>query len=476
MSSKNKNNHFLIQGSILAAASILVRIIGLIYRIPMNRIIGLEGVGYYGKAFEVYNIALILSSYSLPIAVSRLVSARRVQKQHKNSYRIFLCAMGFAISVGLIASIVIFIGADFLAVAFFKTPNVALPLRILAPTIFVFSIMGVLRGFYQGKSTMIPTAVSQVLEQLVNAVVSIAASYILVSNFSANSNVSAYGAAGGTLGTFVGAVIGLLFLLFVFAVYKPVLNKQMRHDQTADIESYGSIVKLLAITIAPIMDIWGFTDSNYRVPAAGEIQTVLPLVDWKQIKLDAANLTVELPVAGMALDLGGIAKGYASDRVQAIMHGYDVTSALISLGGNVAVFGPKADGSLWKIAISDPNAPDSYIGVLKATDVSVITSGGYERNFVQDGVTYIHIMDPASGSPVKSDLLSVSIISPDGVQGDSLSTALFVMGKDKAIAYWQANRDFACILVTATGEVFASSELKNTFALTDTKGSLTFFE
>ena len=257
----------------------------------------------------------------------------------------------------------------------------------------------------------------------------------------------------------------------------PVTVSQETFDIIADAVKYSSLTAgAFDITIAPIMDIWGFTDSNYRVPAASEILSVLPLVDWQQIKLDAANLTVELPVAGMALDLGGIAKGYASDRVQTIMHGYDVTSALISLGGNVAVFGPKADGSLWKIAISDPQAPDSYIGVLKATDVSVITSGGYERNFVQDGVTYIHIMDPATGSPVVSDLLSVSIISPDGVQGDSLSTALFVMGKDKAIAYWQAHKDFACILVTTTGEVFASTELADTFTLTDTKGSLTFFK
>lgn len=257
----------------------------------------------------------------------------------------------------------------------------------------------------------------------------------------------------------------------------PVTVSQETFDIIADAVKYSGLTAgAFDITIAPIMDIWGFTDSNYRVPAASEILSVLPLVDWQQIKLDAANLTVELPVAGMALDLGGIAKGYASDRVQTIMHGYDVTSALISLGGNVAVFGPKADGSLWKIAISDPQAPDSYIGVLKATDVSVITSGGYERNFVQDGVTYIHIMDPATGSPVVSDLLSVSIISPDGVQGDSLSTALFVMGKDKAIAYWQAHKDFACILVTTTGEVFASTELADTFTLTDTKGSLTFFK
>lgn len=248
------------------------------------------------------------------------------------------------------------------------------------------------------------------------------------------------------------------------------------YDIIADAVSYSEKTNgAFDITIAPVMDIWGFTDSNFRVPSSAEIQAVLPLVNWQKIILDKTKLTVELPVKGMELDLGGIAKGYSSDKVQAVMRGYNITSALISLGGNVAVFGTKADGALWKIAISDPAAPDSYIGVLIATDVSVITSGGYERNFIKDGITYIHIMDPALGTPVQSDLLSVSIVSADGVQGDSLSTALFVMGKDKAIAYWQAHKDFACILVTATGEVFASTELENTFSLTDTKRSLTFF-
>lgn len=257
----------------------------------------------------------------------------------------------------------------------------------------------------------------------------------------------------------------------------PVTVSQETFNIISDAVSYSEKTNgAFDITIAPIMDIWGFTDSNFRVPPASEIQAVLPLIDWQKIVLDKTKLTVELPVKGMALDLGGIAKGYSSDKVQAVMRGYDITSALISLGGNVAVFGTKTDGSLWKIAISDPAAPDSYIGVLTATDVSVITSGGYERNFTQNGVTYIHIMDPALGTPVQSDLLSVSIVSADGVQGDCLSTALFVMGKDKAIAYWQAHKDFACILVTGTGEVFASTELKDTFSLTDAKRSLTFFE
>jgi stage V sporulation protein B len=210
-------------------------------------------MGYYGFSFEIYNITLILSSYSLPIAVSKLVATRGVNKEYKNSYRVFMSAMLFAVCVGLVATLILFFGADFFSTVINNDKNAALPLRVLAPTIFVFSIMGVLRGFYQGKHTMLPTAVSQVLEQIVNAIVSIVAAYFLMKNFDANINVAAYGAAGGTLGTFVGAFIGLLFLLFVYAIYRPVMQRQLRKDTTLNRESYHDIFKLLVITIGPII-------------------------------------------------------------------------------------------------------------------------------------------------------------------------------------------------------------------------------
>ncbi|HHU71793.1 MAG TPA: polysaccharide biosynthesis protein [Clostridiales bacterium] len=253
MTTRRKSNHFLVQGSILAATSLIVRIIGLLYRIPMNRIIGHEGVGIYSYAFAIYDIALILSSYSLPLAVSRLVAARGAFKEHRNSYRIFLAAMIFAIAVGLAATLIVFFGADFFALVVSNNPKVALPLKVLAPTILVFSIMGVFRGFFQGKNTMIPTAISQILEQIVNAIVSIGASYLLMKNYSASINVAAYGAAGGTLGTFIGAFAGLLFLAFVFIIYKPHLNKQIRKDKSSNRESYKDIYYLLIITIFPII-------------------------------------------------------------------------------------------------------------------------------------------------------------------------------------------------------------------------------
>ncbi|MBE5967773.1 MAG: polysaccharide biosynthesis protein [Lachnospiraceae bacterium] len=281
MSAKKRNNHFLVQGSILAAASLIVRMIGLLYRIPLTHIIGDEGMGIYTHAYALYNLALILSSYSVPLAVSKLVATRTAFKEHRNAYRIFLCAMVFSIAVGLIATLIIFFGADFFAVVISNNPKVALPLRILAPTILVFSIMGVFRGFYQGKNTMIPTAISQILEQIVNAVVSIVASYLLMKNYSASVNVAAYGAAGGTLGTFIGAFVGLLFLVFVFVIYKPVLNKQMRKDSESTRESYKSIYKLIIITILPVV----LSQTVYHVSGVIDNSMFGHLMEGKEIAL-----------------------------------------------------------------------------------------------------------------------------------------------------------------------------------------------
>lgn len=253
MGTDKRENQFLIQGSILAAASLIVRIIGLIYRIPMTRIIGDEGMGLYTIAYELYSITLILSSYSLPTAVSKLVAAKNSNREYRNSFRIFITAMVFALVVGLIASLVLFIGADFFATVVNNDPNAVLPIKVLAPTLFVFSIMGVFRGFYQGKNTMIPTAISQVIEQIVNAVVSVLAAYLLMKNNSASENIAAYGAAGGTLGTLVGAIAGLVFLWFVYVIYRPVLKKQLKADRNHYMDSYTDILKMLFVTISPII-------------------------------------------------------------------------------------------------------------------------------------------------------------------------------------------------------------------------------
>jgi stage V sporulation protein B len=253
MSKQNSSNNFLVQGSILAVASIIVRIIGLIYRIPMNNILGESGMGLYSMAFEIYNLGLILSSYSLPLAVSKMVSAKITVKQYKNVKRILICSMAFAAISGLLMSSILFFGADLIARYIFVTPSMAYPLRALSPTIFVFSVMGVLRGLFQGQGTMIPTSFSQVIEQVINAIVSVALPAVIVYKFASSPKVAAYAAAGGTTGTFMGALASLIFLLIVFFMYRPILTKQVRKDKTQEVDSYRDIFRLMILTIVPVI-------------------------------------------------------------------------------------------------------------------------------------------------------------------------------------------------------------------------------
>ena len=253
MSKKSASKDFLVQGSILAAASIVVRMIGLIYRIPMNNILGTSGMGLYSLAFEIYNLGLILSSYSLPLAVSKMVSAKIVKKEYKNVKRIMICSMTFAVIAGALMSSILFFGSDLIAKYIFATPAMAYPLRALAPTILVFSIMGVLRGMFQGQGTMIPTSFSQIIEQVINAIVSVALPAFIMYKFSSSPQVAAYAAAGGTTGTFMGALASLIFLIVVFTFYRPVFQKQIRRDKATELDSYQDIFRIMIMTIIPVI-------------------------------------------------------------------------------------------------------------------------------------------------------------------------------------------------------------------------------
>lgn len=261
MSKRNRRrNNFIVQGTILAVAGLIVRIIGLIYRIPMTNIIGDEGMGYYSFAFEPYSVMLLLSYHGLPTAVSKLVAERNGEGRFKNSYRIFRVAMVLAIVIGALSGALIYFGADFIAGGLNNQPMSAYALKVLGPTIFVLAIMGILRGYFQGMGTTVPTAVSQIFEAIANAIVSVAAaSYLFEAGkrfdmvVNTASHAEAYGAAGGTLGTFAGAVAGLIFLVFVFYMFKPMLKKQVRRDHTGKQESCARVVNLLVLTAAPII-------------------------------------------------------------------------------------------------------------------------------------------------------------------------------------------------------------------------------
>lgn len=255
MAEREKKSNFITQGIILAAASVICRLIGLIYRIPLANTIGDDGLGAYSNAYEVYNIALLLATYSIPTAISKLISEREDKREYQNSFHLFQVGMVFAVVVGMVASLLLFFGADFIAGTVFKEEDLgsAIPLKVLAPTIFVFAMLGVLRGFFQGKHTVIPTSVSQILEQIVNAVVSVVAAKLLISYFSASPKLSAYGAAGGTLGTFFGVLTAFLFMLFVFFSYVPYLKRRLRKDRIGAYEDRAFLLKMLVLTMIPII-------------------------------------------------------------------------------------------------------------------------------------------------------------------------------------------------------------------------------
>lgn len=265
---KEKKDDFLMQGMLLAIAMVVTKIIGVLYRIPLTHILGDTGNGFYGYAFEVYAMALMLSSFSLPTAVSKLVSERLARKQRKNAFRVFLCALVFSIVVGILISGLIFFGADVISTNFMESPLSAYALRVLAVGLLIVAILGVLRGYFQGMGTMMPTAVSQIVEQIINAIVSLAGAAILFDiGVKASDKAGekllgpAYGAAGGTLGTVAGALFALLFLLFVLFAYSKTLKQQLKHDRYSREEKYSSILKILILTIIPVI----FSTAIYNI-------------------------------------------------------------------------------------------------------------------------------------------------------------------------------------------------------------------
>ncbi|MBS6395588.1 MAG: polysaccharide biosynthesis protein [Clostridiales bacterium] len=262
MSTKNhkQKSNYIVQGGILAAASILVRIIGLIYRIPVTRILGPVGNSYYSAAYEVYSMVLLISSFSLPLAVSKLVSARMAKGQVRGAYKIFQCTLVFALVSGGLGSLLVYFGAGFFSDVVVRTPQSRLALQVLAPTILVVALMGCIRGYFQGLGSMVPTAVSQVVEQVINAAVSIGAAWALFQYgsklealLSTDTAAYAWGAAGSTLGTGMGALAGFLFLLFLMFVFNRVMKRRRLMDHHGSVESTGEIYYLLLVTILPVI-------------------------------------------------------------------------------------------------------------------------------------------------------------------------------------------------------------------------------
>ncbi len=220
----------------------------------------------------------------------------------------------------------------------------------------------------------------------------------------------------------------------------------------------------LDIGTYPLSKAWGFIDGNWRVPEPAEINGLLAAKNTGGIQLDGAACAVTIP-AGMEISLGAAAKGYTSQALADLMAGMGVESAILSLGGNVQTLGQtKPDGTAWQVAVTDPRDTGAYVGILSVGQAAVVTSGGYQRFFQRDGVTYIHILDPETGYPVDNDLLSVTVVTEDGTLADALSTALFVMGRDGALAYYEKTGGFETVLITRDNTVIVTPGLAGKFA------------
>ena len=258
MNKKSSKDNFIMQAGILAAAGIISRIIGLLYRSPLQRVIGDLGMGYYSSAYNYYTIILLISSYSIPSAISKVIAQKLAVREYRNAHRIFKCALWYVLAVGGVASLFLFFGAGL-----FVAPEAVPVLRTFAPTVFVYGILGVLRGYFQAHKSMAQTSVSQVLEQVANAIVSIGAACLLIlfayhtlevpEDVAGQVERATKGAVGSALGTGAGVLVALLFMAGIYKLNKGMIDRRVRRDIYGEVDSYGSILKMITLVVTPFI-------------------------------------------------------------------------------------------------------------------------------------------------------------------------------------------------------------------------------
>lgn len=324
-----KKENFVKQAGILAAAGIIVRIIGLLYRSPLTSIIGDEGNGYYTFAYNIYVIILLISSYSIPSAISKVMAQRLAFEEYKNAYRLFYAAVGYVIVVGGLASLFAFFAAPFLVVE-----NAVLVLRFFAPTIFLSGLLGVLRGYFQAHRTMTPTSFSQILEQIANAAVSIGAAYLFIHftlpimgrpNAEDTTDRAVRGALGSSLGTGIGVLIALIFMFILFMRDHNERKYLMEIDRTKkmDIETYGCLLKTILTIVTPFIlstFIYNFSTSMN--------QTVYAKVMMKYHAFTQVEAATNYGIfAGKAVVIANIPIAFSSAMASALIPGISASFA-----------------------------------------------------------------------------------------------------------------------------------------------------
>lgn len=238
------------QAGILAAAGIICKVIGILYRSPLAAVIGDEGNGYYSSAYEIYTIILLVSSYSIPSAISKVIAQRLALREYRNAQKIFRCAIGYVVVVGGLASLFTFFGAGILVGG-----NSVPVLRIFAPTIFFSGLLGVLRGYFQAHGTMVPTSFSQIVEQILNAVVSILAAFLLIKAVAGKDTTTqaVFGASGSAIGTGAGVLIALLFMFGIFLLNREYINQKTKRDRSSQLLTTGEVYKIIITMVTPVI-------------------------------------------------------------------------------------------------------------------------------------------------------------------------------------------------------------------------------
>ncbi len=222
------------------------------------------------------------------------------------------------------------------------------------------------------------------------------------------------------------------------------------------------------ITIGPLTKAWGVTTDTPRVVPESERKELLQLVNDEDLLFDEENCAVMLRYEGQSLDLGAIAKGWACSQAQAVYEEFGVHSAVLSIGGNVYIYGTKQDGTQFKVAFRDPTREESaYMATLFMEDETLAVSGGYNRYFEVDGTHYDHIIDPQTGAPVVSDITSVGVVHEDGAYADFMSTTLYVWGIEKTLTFMEEHPEACAIIMldTKNATVYVSKSLEGNFTL-----------
>ena len=326
MPDSKKKDSFILQAGILASAGIIVRIIGLLYNAPLVAIIGDEGNGYYNSAYYAYSIILLISSYSIPSAVSKVIAQKLATREYRNAHRIFRCALYYVLVVGGIASLFVFFGAGLLV----KMESAVFPLKVLAPTIFFSGILGVLRGYFQAHKSMTQTSVSQIVEQIVNAGVSIGMAYVMVgvaADRDATTRAS-YGAAGGTIGTGAGVLAGLFFMAGVYALNKKTIRKRIERDTVHEDESYKEIFKMILMVVTPFILSTGIYNINNFLD-----NTIYQRIMMDYRKLDEAVVAMDLSVVAKGTKISNIPIAFASAMSSALIPGISSDFARKKMSG-----------------------------------------------------------------------------------------------------------------------------------------------